>query len=121
MVKAYDAISDDDARAETERWIKGAEAVIEPPRNDIYKSCRLALAFENMLAEEDATVLTVDCYGTMWDKTIKLPGVSLRGLLPAQRHGPGRNLRIGPALRDDAHHPAGPDRQAGVHQRSDGR
>ena len=25
------------------------------------------------MAEEDATVLTVDCYGTMWDKTIKLP------------------------------------------------
>ena len=48
--------------------------VIEPSPQDIYKSCRLALAFENMLAEENATVLTVDCYGTMWDKTIKLPG-----------------------------------------------
>ena len=73
VVKAYNAISDEDAKAETERWIKGAEAVIEPGRNDIYKSCKLALAFENMLAAEDATVLTVDCYGTMWDKTIKLP------------------------------------------------
>ena len=73
VVKAFNAISDEDAKAETERWIKGAEAVIEPGRNDIYKSCKLALAFENMLAEEDATVLTVDCYGTMWDKTIKLP------------------------------------------------
>jgi L-fucose isomerase-like protein len=31
------------------------------------------LAFEKMLDEEDATVMTVDCYGTMWDKTIKLP------------------------------------------------
>jgi hypothetical protein len=74
VVRAYNAISDSDARAETERWIKGAEAVIEPSPQEIYKSCRLALAFENMLAEEDATVLTVDCYGTMWDKTIKLPG-----------------------------------------------
>jgi hypothetical protein len=73
VVRAYNAISDEDAKAETERWIKGAEAVIEPPRQDVYKSCKLALAFENMLAEEDATVLTVDCYGTMWDRTIKLP------------------------------------------------
>jgi hypothetical protein len=73
VVQAYNAISDQDAKAETERWIKGAEAVIEPSPQDIYKSCRLALAFENMLADEDATVLTVDCYGTMWDKTIKLP------------------------------------------------
>ena len=74
VVKAYNAIPEADAKAETDKWIRGAEAVIEPSREDIYKSCRLALAFENMLAEEEATVLTVDCYGTMWDKTIKLPG-----------------------------------------------
>jgi hypothetical protein len=73
VVKAYNAVSDEDAKAETDRWIKGAEAVIEPSRENIYKSCKLALAFENMVADEDATVLTVDCYGTMWDKTIKLP------------------------------------------------
>jgi len=79
VVKAYNAISEEDAKAETERWIKGAEAIIEPSRQDIYKSCRLALAFENMMTEEDATVLTVDCYGTMWDKTIKLPGYPCLG------------------------------------------
>ncbi len=79
VVKAYNAISEEDAKAETERWIKGAEAVIEPSPQDIYKSCRLALAFENMMTEEDATVLTVDCYGTMWDKTIKLPAYPCLG------------------------------------------
>jgi hypothetical protein len=73
VVRAFNAISDKDAEAETERWMKGAEAVIEPTRKDVFKSCKLALAFEILLAEEDATVLTVDCYGTMWDKTIKLP------------------------------------------------
>ncbi len=79
VVKAYNAIPEADAKAETDKWIKGAEAVIEPSPSDIYKSCRLALAFENMLAEQDATVLTVDCYGTMWDKTIKLPGYPCLG------------------------------------------
>ncbi len=79
VVQAYNAVSEADAKAETERWIKGAEAVIEPSPQDIYKSCRLALAFENMLTEEDATVLTVDCYGTMWDKTIKLPAYPCMG------------------------------------------
>ena len=73
VVRAFNAIDDKDAEAETERWMKGAEALIEPSRKDVFKSCKLALAFENMLADEDATVLTVDCYGTMWDKTIKLP------------------------------------------------
>lgn len=79
VVKAYNAVSDEDAKAETDRWITGAEAVIEPSRENIYKSCKLALAFENMMAEADATVLTVDCYGTMWDKTIKLPAYPCLG------------------------------------------
>jgi len=73
VVRAYEAIDNRDAEAETERWMKGAQEVIEPSRKEVFKSCKLALAFEKMLAEEDATVLTVDCYGTMWDKTIKLP------------------------------------------------
>ncbi|MEN6334162.1 MAG: hypothetical protein ABFE01_07855 [Phycisphaerales bacterium] len=73
VVKAYNAIDDKAAEAETEQWLKGAEAMIEPSRKDLFKSCKLALAFENMMADEDATVLTVDCYGTMWDRTIKLP------------------------------------------------
>jgi hypothetical protein len=73
VVKAYNAIDDKAAEAETQRWMNGAEAVIEPSRKEVFKSCKLALAFEDLLAAEDATVLTVDCYGTMWDKTIKLP------------------------------------------------
>ncbi|HNS20329.1 MAG TPA: hypothetical protein PKH24_07505 [Sedimentisphaerales bacterium] len=73
VVRAYEAIDNTDAEAETERWMKGAREVVEPSRKEVFKSCKLALAFENMLAEENATVLTVDCYGTMWDKTIKLP------------------------------------------------
>lgn len=76
---AYHAVSDSQAKAETERWIKGAEKVVEPSRDDIFRSCKLALAFENMLEQEDATVMTVDCYGTMWDKTIKLPAYPCLG------------------------------------------
>ena len=35
-------------------------------RQEIFKSCKLALALEELLNEEDATVMTIDCYGTMW-------------------------------------------------------
>jgi hypothetical protein len=80
VVKAYNAIDDKAAEAETQRWLKGAEAVVEPSRKEIFNACKLALAFENMLAAENATVLTVDCYGTMWDKTIKLPAYPCTGL-----------------------------------------
>jgi len=73
VIKAYDSVSDTEAQAETLSWIKGAEKVVEPSREDIFKSCKLALAFERLMDEEEATVMTVDCYGSMWDKTIKLP------------------------------------------------
>jgi L-fucose isomerase-like protein len=76
---AYDAVNDSEARAEADRWIQGAVKVVEPSREDIFKSCKLALAFEKLLAEEDATVMTVDCYGTMWDRTIKLPAYPCLG------------------------------------------
>jgi len=77
--RTYAAVSDSDARAEADRWIQGAVKVVEPSREDIVKSCKLALAFERMLEEEDATVLTVDCYGSMWDRTIKLPAYPCLG------------------------------------------
>jgi len=88
-VDAYNAISDSEAKAETERWIKGAEKIVEPSREDIFKSCKLALAFENLLDQEDATVMTVDCYGTMWDKTIKLPAYPCVGFTRLNNMGLG--------------------------------
>ncbi len=67
MLDLYAAVSDSDAEAEANSWIKGATEVVEPPRAEILKSCRLALAFERLLNEEEATVMTVDCYGSMWE------------------------------------------------------
>jgi hypothetical protein len=89
VLDAYDAVSDRDAKAETERWINGAKELVEPSRSDIFKSCKLALAFENILDEEDATILTIDCYGTMWDKTIKLPAYPCLGFTRLNNMGFG--------------------------------
>jgi len=86
---AYNNVSDSRAKAETDLWIKAASEVVEPPRADIFKSCRLALAFEDMLDRENATVMTVDCYGTMWDKTIKLPAYPCVGFTRLNNIGLG--------------------------------
>jgi hypothetical protein len=69
VLEAYNAIPDTDARAEAERWIAGAVKIVEPSEDEIFRSCKLALAFEKLLNDEDATVITVDCYGTMFDAT----------------------------------------------------
>jgi hypothetical protein len=89
VIDAYRAVSEADARAETERWIKGARKVVEPSREDIFKSCKLALALEDLLNQEEATVMTVDCYGTMWDKTIKLPAYPCVGFARLNNIGLG--------------------------------
>jgi len=89
VADTYNAVNDSRAKAETELWIKGASEVVEPSRPDIFKSCRLALAFEDMLDRENATVMTVDCYGTMWDKTIKLPAYPCVGFTRLNNMGLG--------------------------------
>jgi L-fucose isomerase-like protein len=67
VLDACKAVEESAARAEAERWIQGAKEVVEPSRDDIFKSCRLGLAFEKLLEEEKATVVTADCYGSMYE------------------------------------------------------
>jgi len=86
---AYNSIDDSAAKAEAEKWIKGADKVVEPSKEEIFKSCKLALAFEKLLDEEEATVMTVDCYGSMWDKTIKLPAYPCIGFTRLNNLGLG--------------------------------
>jgi len=80
VLAAYEAVPDDAARAEAERWIAGAEKVVEPSREEIVKSSRLALAMDRLLTEEEATVFTVDCYGTMWRKLPAYPCIGFARL-----------------------------------------
>jgi hypothetical protein len=89
VVELYNAVSDKNAQAETDRWVKGAEKIVEPSMENIFKSCKQALAFQRLVDEEDATVLTVDCYGTMWDKTIKLPAYPCLGFVRLNDMGLG--------------------------------
>ncbi len=77
---AYEAVSDADAEAEAKRWTEGAEAIMEPSAQDIHNSCKLALALERMLDEEEATVITVDCYGTMYKKLPAYPCIGFSRL-----------------------------------------
>ncbi|NLS95681.1 MAG: hypothetical protein GXX96_26400 [Planctomycetaceae bacterium] len=89
VVDAYNAVDEVAAKAESQRWIEQAAAVVEPSKENVLKSCRLALAFEHLLAEEDATVMTVDCYGTMWQGTIKLPAYPCLGFARLNNMGLG--------------------------------
>jgi hypothetical protein len=73
VLAAYEAVDPKAAEEETRRWIKEATKVVEPPRSEVFNSCRLALAFDRLLAEEQATCLTVDCYGSMYRQLPAFP------------------------------------------------
>lgn len=72
-MEAYDSIPDPDAKAEAKRWIEEAVRVVEPPEDEIFRSCKLALAFEKLMNEEAASVITADCYGTMYHNLPAFP------------------------------------------------
>ncbi|MGQ9591241.1 MAG: hypothetical protein ACUVYA_13225 [Planctomycetota bacterium] len=77
---AYESVPVPDAEVEAKRWIDGAEKVVEPDRDEIVRSARLALAFEKLLADEDATVITVDCYGSMYRQLPAFPCIGFTRL-----------------------------------------
>ena len=80
MLDAYNSVDDKESKAETSRWIKDAEKVVEPPKDEIHKSCRLALAFQKLLEQQNANVITVDCYGSMYHKLPAFPCVGFTRL-----------------------------------------
>lgn len=75
VLKTYESIPEADAQAEAERWMKQAQRVVEPSKEEIVRSCRLALTFEKLLNEEKATVITADCYGSMYRQLPAFPCV----------------------------------------------
>jgi len=80
VLNLYEAVSEQETRAEADRWIKNAVAVVEPSPEEVFKSCRLAVAFQRLLDEEDATVMTVDCYGSMYHQLPAYPCVGFARL-----------------------------------------
>jgi hypothetical protein len=80
VLNAYNAVKDAEAEKEAQSLISGAEKVVEPTREEIVKSCRLALAFQKILEEEDATVMTVDCYGSMYQQLPAFPCIGFHRL-----------------------------------------
>ena len=63
LVEAYDAIPAAAVEADTEKWIKGAQRVREPNREEIAKSARFCLALQKVMAEEKAFAITINCLG----------------------------------------------------------
>lgn len=63
LVAVYEAMDAAAVQVEADRWIRNAEKVVEPSREEIAKSARLCLALQKVLAEEKAHAITINCLG----------------------------------------------------------
>ena len=63
LVEAYESMDAAVVEAEADRWIREAEQVVEPSREEITKSARLCLGMLKVVAAERAHALTINCLG----------------------------------------------------------
>jgi len=63
MVKFYETIDSDSANREAEKWTREAEKIVEPSKDDIFKSSKMYLAMKKLMEEEQADVITINCLG----------------------------------------------------------
>jgi len=68
--EAYQAVDDKTAETEAEQWIRNAEKVVEPTREEIVKSSRLYLAMKLIMQQKQARAITINCLGLFRQKTL---------------------------------------------------
>ncbi|GMW02090.1 MAG: hypothetical protein AMXMBFR84_32260 [Candidatus Hydrogenedentota bacterium] len=73
VLAAYDATNGQTVEELAQLVIAQAAAVVEPSRDEIVRSCKLALAFQDLVSAHQATAITVDCYGTMYRQLPAFP------------------------------------------------
>jgi hypothetical protein len=77
IMAAYEAADPHSIQEETEQWIQGALNVVEPSREDILKSSRFYLAMKQVMQEENAQGIAINCLGLFSQK--KLPAYPCLG------------------------------------------
>ncbi|HOL71928.1 MAG TPA: hypothetical protein PLP04_00365 [Bryobacteraceae bacterium] len=70
--EAFNAVDERQAQKEADEFMRGALRVVEPSAKEIRDALRFYLALRNMLRQEKANALTIDCFGTLAANT--LPG-----------------------------------------------
>jgi len=59
--KYYDAVSESEASKVAEAWVKAAEAVEDPSREEIVRSAKLYLALKALARDANADAVAIDC------------------------------------------------------------
>ena len=63
LQKAYDQADAGEVQADADRWIREAEKIVEPGKEDILKGSRMYVAMRDLLARHQAEAITMNCLG----------------------------------------------------------
>lgn len=63
LVDLYNSADVKAAEEDAKKWITNALKMVEPSKDEIIKSSRLYLAIKNLLKEESASAITINCLG----------------------------------------------------------
>lgn len=63
LQRAYEMADQSEAMEDCRRWIREAERIVEPTREEILKASRMFVAMRNLLAEHRAVLITMNCLG----------------------------------------------------------
>jgi L-fucose isomerase-like protein len=64
--EAYQRADSAEARKRAQRWIKGAQKVMEPTTEEIEKSAAIYLAMKSLMDKYNSRTITVDCLGLFY-------------------------------------------------------
>lgn len=70
LVEVYESMDAAAVEAEVAAWVKNAQKIVEPSREEIAKSSRLCLAMQKVLADEQAHAITINCLGLFGQKAL---------------------------------------------------
>ncbi|MEW6235986.1 MAG: hypothetical protein AB1656_11405 [Candidatus Omnitrophota bacterium] len=74
LAAAYHAANDAKVKEDAERWIREAEKIVEPTKEEIYNASRMYLAMVKVLEDEGADLITINCLGLgLMDKGLAYP------------------------------------------------
>jgi L-fucose isomerase-like protein len=63
LTELYHSADQNEVDYDARQWISNARKIVEPTREEIYNSSRMYVAMKNLLAEEQADTVTIDCLG----------------------------------------------------------
>lgn len=63
LEQAYHGVDGGKALADAEQWINEADKIVEPTKDEIVKASRMYFALLQLLEEEQADIITINCLG----------------------------------------------------------